>query len=817
MRIDLHVHSKFSSKPSQWFLQKLGCPESFVEPELLYRLARQKGMDMVTISDHNTIEGALAIAHLPGTFISEEISCFFPEDGCKIHVLAWDINERIHEDVQKLRSDLYELVAYLRQSGIRHGVAHPLFACNDKLTPEHLEKMLLLFNTFEINGTRDGMQNNHLRKILGLLDSRVMEKLADKHGIEPVGENPWKKSVTGGSDDHSGLNIARIHTEVQDADDLPSFFAGVAGRRSRARGEHASPLTMAHNLYGIGYQFFKAKYGLESKVNKDRFLKFLDVSLAPESADPRGVSGAFIKLQAAINNSGVLRRGSMLPEKPAALLKAMAEQVFQQDPDFLDRARRAPEIRNESEERWFDFTNRTSHKVLSHYAEKLLDNVTGANIFEIFQTVASAGALYTALSPYFVAYTLFTKDRAFCRLALAQIKSLGRGAPLTSKQQKPFKLAHFTDTFCDTNGVAITLQEHIRLAEKTGDKDFTVVTSHPAVDDAPCFDSKGPHLRNFAPIGEYELPEYPELKLLYPPVLEMLRYVYENEFTHIHVATPGPVGLTGMLVARILKLPIAGTYHTALPQYAGKLTGDHAMEDLMWRFMVWFYNELDTVYTPSNAIGRELAEKGVHAHKLHTYPRGVDTRRFTPAKRNGFFKRYQLNGGPKLLYVGRISKEKNMPLLEQVFREVVAKAPGVDIVMVGDGPYRKEMEANLQGLNCVFTGTLEGEDLAQAYASSDIFLFPSTTDTFGKVVLEAQASGLPVIVTDQGGPQENIIPGETGAIVPGDDPRAFSNAVLSLLADPQRLETMKSNACGYTRERSLEKCFEQTWQMYANN
>lgn len=810
MRIDLHVHSKHSAKPSQWFLQKLGCPESFVEPEALYRLARGKGMDLVTISDHNTIDGVLSIAHLPGVFVSEEITAWFPEDGCKVHVLAWDITEAQHAEIQKLRFNIFELVAYLRQTGIRHGVAHPLYACNDKLTPAHLEQLLLLFSVFEINGTRDGMQNNHLRKILSLLDATTMRRLAERHKLEPVGETPWRKSLTGGSDDHSGLNIARIHTEVPGASDLESFFTGIREGRSRARGEHASPLTMAHNLYGIGFQFFKDKYGLGPKVNKDRFLKFLDLSLAPESPDPAGVSGAFTRLQAAVHNSGLLRRKGALPEKPAPLLRAMAEQVFQADPELLERARQAPETRDEAEERWFDFTNRTVHRVLAHYAAHLLDNVSRANIFEVFQTVASAGALYTALSPYFVAYTLFTKDRAFCRQALERVKQVRRGLPLAAPA-RPFRLAHFTDTFCETNGVAITLQEHIRLAEKSGDKDFRVITSHPAVRQL------SQHLKNFQPIGEYELPEYPELKLLYPPVLEMLRHIYEGEYTHIHVATPGPVGLAGMLIARILKLPLAGTYHTALPQYALHLTGDHAMEELMWRYMVWFHNELDVVYTPSHAIGQELVDRGVQAAKLRTYPRGVDTARFTPAKRNGFFKRYSLNGGPKLIYVGRISKEKNMPLLEQVIREVAGRVPGLHAVLVGDGPYRQEMEQNLRGLNCVFTGNLDGEDLAQAYASSDLFVFPSTTDTFGKVVLEAQASGLPVIVTDQGGPQENILPGETGCVVPADDAGAFSRTVAELLQDPQRLHAMGRKAASLMSERSLEKCFDDTWQLYATN
>jgi len=106
MRADLHVHSKYSRRPSQWFLQKMGCPESFTEPLNLYRIARNRGMSLVTITDHNSIDGALEIAHLPGTFISEEVTTYFPEDKCKVHVLVYQITESQHEDIQKLRQNL---------------------------------------------------------------------------------------------------------------------------------------------------------------------------------------------------------------------------------------------------------------------------------------------------------------------------------------------------------------------------------------------------------------------------------------------------------------------------------------------------------------------------------------------------------------------------------------------------------------------------------------------------------------------------------------------------------------------------------------
>jgi glycosyltransferase involved in cell wall biosynthesis len=189
--------------------------------------------------------------------------------------------------------------------------------------------------------------------------------------------------------------------------------------------------------------------------------------------------------------------------------------------------------------------------------------------------------------------------------------------------------------------------------------------------------------------------------------------------------------------------------------------------------------------------------------------------RFHPAKRNGFLEtRYQLTDGIKLLYVGRVSKEKNLELLGRVFKRLAETHDHLRLVVVGDGPYLDEMRREMSDTPCHFTGYLEGEDLAAVFASCDLFLFPSTTDTFGNVVLEAQASGLPVIVTDAGGPQENVIPGQTGLIVPAHDEAAFSRAVEDLIAHPERLKEMGQAARDYVRERSFENAFLQSWQMY---
>lgn len=236
VRVDLHVHSKYSTRPSQWILQKLNCPESFTEPLKIYERARARSMNMVTITDHNTINGSLEIAHLDKAFVSEEITTYFPEDRCKLHVLAYDITEEHHREFQKCRENVYDLITYLREQDIVHVLAHPLFAVNERLTPEHFERSLLMFNALELNGTRDEMQNSALRAIVDSLTPEKIDFLADKHDLAPYGETPWVKSLTGGSDDHSGINIARVFTEVVGVNTPQEMLRAVTSGKGMVQG-----------------------------------------------------------------------------------------------------------------------------------------------------------------------------------------------------------------------------------------------------------------------------------------------------------------------------------------------------------------------------------------------------------------------------------------------------------------------------------------------------------------------------------------------------------------------------------------------------
>jgi glycosyltransferase involved in cell wall biosynthesis len=349
-------------------------------------------------------------------------------------------------------------------------------------------------------------------------------------------------------------------------------------------------------------------------------------------------------------------------------------------------------------------------------------------------------------------------------------------------------VALFTDTLHDVNGVALTIRRLLQAAPDH-QTDLTVIgCSH-----QPTGMANG--CMNFQAIGDFSIPEYQDMQLHFPPVLDVIDYVAEQGFTRIHVSTPGLQGLLGLLIARLTDLPVSGTYHTDIPQYIGCLTADQSCEEGAWNYIIWFYNQLDEVLVPSRATRDQLLRRGLSPEKPRPLPRWVDTERFSPSHRDPDVRR-RLGIGEEvaLLYAGRVSREKNLEILVDSFLELEASGQPVWLVVAGDGPYRAEMEQALAGHHTTFTGFLSQEELARLYASMDVFVFPSTTDTFGNVVLEAQASALPVIVTDQGGPQELLLAGRSGLVVSGNDTGALTEAMRFMIERSETRDIMSRAA-----------------------
>jgi glycosyltransferase involved in cell wall biosynthesis len=627
--------------------------------------------------------------------------------------------------------------------------------------------------------------------------------LADKHGFLAKVSEPWEKALVGGSDDHSSLNIARTFTEVNGADSVESFLKGIDSVATRVISEPSSPQNLARNLYSIAYQFYRHKLGLGNYVPKDGVLKFIDCSLRIDHGEPPGF----------LNKLHILRQyrrqkkiAGSVPAKVVELLRRETHRLIAEDPQLFSLPQESPANYQEQEQRWFIFVKEISNRVLLHFGNHLMDHFSGANLFNMFHTIGSAGGFYTLLAPYFVAFAHYNKHRHFQRRVEKRFGKKG----IQHKNSAPAEnVAMFTDTFYGINEVALSLQQQVASAIKYHQK-LTVVTC----DGENHTDKFG--IQNFQAIGVHDFSGDPESRLFYPPLMEMLDFCYQQNFSRIHAATPGPIGMAALLVARLLKLPINGTYHTALPLYAQFLTGDPFMEDLVWKYTLWFYNQMGRIYVPSQSTFDELVQKGIDSQKMRLLPQGIDIDQFHPAKRNGFLKsRYPLNDELKLLYVGRVSKDKNLHILARAFEILYQQHRDIQLLVVGDGPYLKEMQSELKGAPCIFTGYLKTDDLATVYASCDIFIYPSTTSAFGQAVLEAQASGLPVIVTDRGGPRENIIAGKTGLAIKGDDADSLVNALHFLISNPTAARKMGHSARQHMEERFFDDAFHQTWKMYA--
>ena len=214
-RADLHIHSRHSDRAADWVLRRLDFPASYSDPLQTYNRLKSEGMDFVTLTDHDTIDGCLEIAHLPGVIVGEEVTAYFPEDECRVHILAWGITEAQHRQIHDARENIYEMQALLAAENIAHAIAHPFHSINEKLTALHLQKLALLFRHFEgINGRYSSLVSDVTREVFGNLTPRHIEIFNARTGMDPTHPEPWRKVFTGGSDDHGGMYPARAFTSA---------------------------------------------------------------------------------------------------------------------------------------------------------------------------------------------------------------------------------------------------------------------------------------------------------------------------------------------------------------------------------------------------------------------------------------------------------------------------------------------------------------------------------------------------------------------------------------------------------------------------
>jgi glycosyltransferase involved in cell wall biosynthesis len=280
----------------------------------------------------------------------------------------------------------------------------------------------------------------------------------------------------------------------------------------------------------------------------------------------------------------------------------------------------------------------------------------------------------------------------------------------------------------------------------------------------------------------------------------------------VQVATPGPMGIAGLIAGRMLGLPVIAQYHTEVAEYAARMTGMPMVRALVEPIVAWFYRQADVCLAPSEAVRNRLRSFGIAVDRVWRVRRGVDLELFDPARRDrSTLARWGITDEPVALYVGRLSKEKNLDALAAAWAIVHRERPGAKLLVTGgEGP----LAGTFRAPGMIETGGLFGEELAAVFASADVFAFPSETETFGNVVVEAAASGLPAIVASAGASSEHVIAGATGLVVDGRDPTQLAARMIELLDDPERRARMGAAARAHATTYDLAAAVRSTWSIY---
>jgi glycosyltransferase involved in cell wall biosynthesis/predicted metal-dependent phosphoesterase TrpH len=745
-RVDMHCHSTASQLSKLGVQRSLGLPECATPPEEVYELAKRRGMDFVTITDHDTIDGCLRLAHRPDCFVSEELTARFAGEPQAVHVLCYGITPGDHQWLQAHSGDLEACAAYLHESRIACALAHPFFNVAAPLTRRHRRRLAELFPVWEVrNGSRAAELN---------MPAAVY---VDTHGGTGIG----------GSDDHAGVDIGRTFTEVPAGVRSPEEFLSCLLRGdAEAGGEQGSAAKWTHAAMALATRALGGTG--EGGGHANAVVPGMRGEMRSGGVDPAAV----LKMAERVIREGTAREGKVAvdigPEDARCLLEAWLEGMG------LDLSGRELIAYLQSDG--------FSHADLYRRARRLHDRRLRAAV-ETGTDAVARGDYPAALNGFFEALVPaipYAPSTAFLGAEKAK---------LSRREGERRRVALIADGIGSMHGVTHAI-EQIRERGVPG-FEVDVIGTDAGVD------------RRLPAAAELELPLYPGMKLGVPGLPDLVEALAAGGYDLIHVTAPGPAGIAATLLSRVTGMPLLASYHTELGAYAGLRSGDGGVEAIARAALGAFYGAPGLVLSPSPAADSSLAALGVDAAGVGRWERGVDTARFDPAKAD----RDAYPGELKVLYAGRMTREKGVDLLAESFLAARRSDPRLHLLLAGGGPEEGELRERL-GEHATFLGWLGGEELAVAYASADVFLFASATDTYGQVILEAGASGLPVVAVAEGGPAALVENRHTGLLCRPDRDH-LAGALLQLASSPALRRQLGIAAAQAARGRSWERAMGQ--------
>ena len=845
LRIDMHCHDHNSDTPDELWGRILGLPETWLKTGKLVKCLRRNGSDVLTVTNHNNARSCWKLQDQGyDVLVGAEFTCYFPEANLYLHVLTYGFSPEQEVLLNNKRQNVYDFLRYAAANDIPVVLPHPLYfyTRNEKINLELFEKLAVMFQRFEVlNGQRDLWQSTlTLNWVQGLTPEKI-HHYARKHQLNPqdFGVDPARpKSLTGGSDDHMGIFAGQCGTRLL----IPDL-------QQRLRTEPASQLALEAIRAGRTAPF--GHVAENQKLN----IALLDYfsQIATNIEDPgllrillhRGEASDKLACFALSNVLLELQKNkqsrkffdfihdALQGKKPNKMLRWKVSKKYRFCISYLEKI--ADSHAGTAE----DFTQTVNQSIAALFTEINKVIITRVQESTLAEKLGEPGGFSTeALTRKFEVpsqvtawllgtpskYTQVT-DRCVSQLVdkltfPVMIAAVLAGAALASTralyQNRTFlnnfathlgrnhhehRALHLTDTLFDKNGVSNSLTGKLRQIQ-AHDLAIDMLVCHETAEPEP-------HLHVTRPLSAFTLPESGGQQLRIPDLLEIARIFYEGGYDRVICSTEGPMVAVALYLKFMFNIPCFFFMHTDWIEYIKCTTQATQHErDRVRRLLRLLYSQFDGIFVLNRehrawltGFEMELGSERVFLTAHHA-PQVIAP--IVPVRKSDLF--YDANDDTPVLFIAcRLSAEKGIMDLPDIMARARKSLPELKLVIAGSGPAEEELKRLLPDAR--FMGWIDKPTLAGLYAGLDLFVFPSRFDTFGNVLLEAFAHGMPAIAYDCKGPRDIIEHEVSGYLV--SDPREMAAQIVAHYGWPDTRSAMRAAALARAAHYSAERIMAQ--------
>ena len=845
LRIDLHCHDHNSDVPDELWGRLLHLPETWLKTKKLARVLHKHGSTVLTVTNHNNARSCWELQDRGvDVLVAAEFTCYFNEYNLFVHVLTYGFDRHQEAVLNEKRHDIYEFVRYCAKQDIPLILPHPLYfyTRNDRIDLALFEKFAVMFQRFEVlNGQRDTWQSVLTLNWVRSLTPQKILGYAAKHDLDPAdfGVDPDRpKVLTGGSDCHMGIFAGQCgsYLHVPDLDERLNTMKPSALALEAIRNGNIVPFGQVAENQKLNIALLDYASQVATRIEDPGLLRLLfhrgEVS---DKVMTFVIGNLLLEMQKHKNTQKFFRfvHEALAGKKPNKLVKWKVTKDYR---FCIGQLERIADARNNcSPEAFIDTVNSAVSELytdLNHLivkrVKKHLESRTGTPLasfsteeitrkFEVplqltklFSGGGSArnmsGANFSGLLdnltfPVMIATILTGITLGSTRLLYQNRQFLNDFSDSVGSNRHPKRALYLTDTLLDKNGVSNSLSAKLKHIQDA-DMPVDFLICH---EDAVC----GPHLHVVRPITSFSFPQFGEQDLRVPDLMQVAKIFYEGSYDRIICSTEGPMAIVSLFIKHMFNVPGFFFMHTDWLDFIRDTTDLNTHElDRIRRALRVFYKLYDGVFVLNNdhrewLTGHQmmLDEDKVHLTAHHTNKRddtvvGVDkSTLFDDAGPDT----------PVLFYAGRLSKEKGILDLPAIMDKVGQQIPGIRLVIAGTGPAQEELSKALPEAH--FTGWVDKATIAALYRGLDLFVFPSTFDTFGNVILEANVYGMPAISYNCKGPKDIILHGRSGYLVEDIDSMADC-IVRHFSADTDR-DQMRRNAMTRSDDFQAEPIMDQ--------